>query len=411
MDKAEVVFLSNDLDITQAVQNYMKSFDWIVRFYPKTRVFLEIGHEKERPNVVVFHFSKNARPDQILSELEIVRKKFQRSAFLILWEQVPSPELQRQCEEFKVEAWFEPEMVKSTTILFYFLCHFVHGQYYRVEANDLFPETELSFTCYRYLNLNRRYLPVAFRQWPLREKKFKRLQVAKDLFIRFSDTLHFQTYVETYNDMFKNGLRKRVRASLIHFMSAWHQTKMEYIIGKKNQPEFLEKALDQMVSYYLKSDDRKILYPPVDVGVLSEFDRSGYVCLYMSLFAHLLGRPDYLKIWKNVLEISASDLNFDVNIFRDINRKHSISLNESIRAARESNISQDEISSDAQAIELLKLAQMIDFVSREDTGDVTLFDLIKKACTREDVKKFVDPEVIKAVLAGLEAPVTEKAAS
>lgn len=109
--------------------------------------------------------------------------------------------------------------LSETRKLEYVLLAKTRGRYFEVPHLDLFSMTKIPFAASVRLSLNQKYLAVISREAVLTEEKVQKLSVHPVLYSDFAEAFGYQNYVFTYYDTSGRGLKKRVRASFIHFVS------------------------------------------------------------------------------------------------------------------------------------------------------------------------------------------------
>ncbi len=171
-----------------------------------------------QPQIVLIE-QRTAEPlDQLSKKIQRILVAFPRAVVIAIIQ-----------DEFKAAAleWLPQNNVLSlsqrelteTRKLEYALLAKTRGRYFEVPHLDLFSMTKIPFAASVRLALNQKYLSVIAREAMLTDEKVQKLSVHPVLYSDFTEAFGYQNYVFTYYDTSGRGLKKRVRASFINFVS------------------------------------------------------------------------------------------------------------------------------------------------------------------------------------------------
>jgi hypothetical protein len=126
---------------------------------------------------------------------------------------------------------------------FYYLCSLmVQGTYIPVPVTDLFPSTRVNFNGYHKLIINQKFLPVIFAGFDFSDKKYRRLEPAKQIYVRREDLNEYRKYIETYHDRTGSALKKRCRAMMMSLMALYTELILLLTLDSESSKEELLKA-------------------------------------------------------------------------------------------------------------------------------------------------------------------------
>jgi response regulator RpfG family c-di-GMP phosphodiesterase/DNA-binding NarL/FixJ family response regulator len=109
----------------------------------------------------------------------------------------------------------------KTAKLFYLSALLIQGTYIPVPVNDFFPSTQLNFNAFQKLQLNQKFLPVIFSGFNFSDKKYRKLESSKQIYVRREDLGEYKKYIEIYHDRTGSALKKRCRALLMSLMGTY----------------------------------------------------------------------------------------------------------------------------------------------------------------------------------------------
>jgi hypothetical protein len=110
------------------------------------------------------------------------------------------------------------EEIKNSGKLYYLSAVLVQGAYFPVPVTDVFPSTQLSFNAYHKLLLNQKFLPVIFSGFPISDKKYRKLEPSKQIYVRRESLDEYRKYVEAYHDRTGSALKKRCRVVMMNLV-------------------------------------------------------------------------------------------------------------------------------------------------------------------------------------------------
>lgn len=184
--------------------------------------------------------------------------------------------------------------IKGSSKLFYLSALLVQGTYLPVPVTDLFPSTEISFNAYHKLNLNQKFLPVIFSGFTFSDKKYRKLEAAKQVYIRRESLEDYRKYIEYYHDKTGAALKKRCRAVMMTLMGLYTElTLLLSLDSEAAKKEQVAHKLEEFVTVcaslveYLKDcpDVWNVIAQSLDFK-FCRYERGVYIVAYAALIAH-----------------------------------------------------------------------------------------------------------------------------
>jgi hypothetical protein len=203
--------------------------------------------------------------------------------------------------EWFLQHYMTADMVSSFALEF-FLFHRIFCEFYPISPSDLFPDTEVYFNAYHFLPLNQKYLPLVHEDFLLSEKKHKRIEKLKSLYIYKEDTALYVQYIEKYFDQFNVGLKKRAKARIYHINVEWRELLYSYLFERREiesnfvvRPDFTI-WLDELMSYFSSSKDPwSLIYELMRLPCF-DYDRSLMEAVVACFLSRNLGDDEAEKI-------------------------------------------------------------------------------------------------------------------
>lgn len=175
------------------------------------------------PLMILLSLEETASLQDKLAALRKLRQVFPRSQVVMMVfgiESLEDADLLRAAGAHHLVLLQE---IISTGKLFYLAALLVQGTYLPVPVTDLFPSTQLSFNAYHKLLLNQKFLPVIFSGFTFSDKKYRKLEPSKQIYIRREDLGEYRKYIDTYHDRSGNALKKRCRALMMTLMGLYSE--------------------------------------------------------------------------------------------------------------------------------------------------------------------------------------------
>lgn len=111
------------------------------------------------------------------------------------------------------------------------------SQFFDIAPADLFSMTTLGFSVFVRMQLNQRYLGVAFRGSVLGDVKHQKMLKKRALYIQAREALIYLEYINAFYDTQGASLRKRVRALFLAVCQVWVELNEYLLFDYKNMPE------------------------------------------------------------------------------------------------------------------------------------------------------------------------------
>jgi len=208
--------------------------------------------------------------------------------------------------------------IRGSSKLYYLSALLVQGTYLPVPIADLFPSTEVSFNAYQKLALNQKFLPVVFSGFTFSDKKYRKLEEGKQVYIRRESLDDYRKYIETYHDRTGSALKKRCRTMMMTLLAQYSEIMLLLALDseaeKKEQlaariEEFVASAL-ALVDYLKDCPDVwNVIAQSLDFK-FCRFERGVYILAYALLIAQKaqLGQMKDLIMTALLCDIGILDL-------------------------------------------------------------------------------------------------------
>ncbi len=132
--------------------------------------------------------------------------------------------------------------------LYYLSALIIQGTYLPVPVTDLFPSTQVSFNAYHKLSLNQKFLPVLFSGFTFSDKKYRKLEPAKQIYVRRENLEEYRKYIETYHDSSGTALKKRCRATMMTLMGLYSELMLSLLLDSELvKKEILAAKIEEFV--------------------------------------------------------------------------------------------------------------------------------------------------------------------
>lgn len=184
-------------------------------------------------------------------------------------------------------------------------------EFYEIAPTDLFPDTMVYFNAYHYLPLNRRYFPLVHENFSLSERKHKKIENLKTLYIDRKDTTPYIQYIEKYFDQYKVGLKKRTRAWTYQLITGWRNFMMKRLYGFENPMDLATDCPDypiwinEVLNYWRSANDPwSLVFEAAQLSYF-KFESSCLETVIACFLSRFLGDDEAEKIINIKAEMSA----------------------------------------------------------------------------------------------------------
>ena len=262
------------------------------RFYSSLRLFLE--EDRIRPRTLLVDLRGIPPEEQsLLSKMRKIRPKTQ---IVGLIEKVEDKSPDWYLQHFMTTAML------SSFVLEFFLFQRNYCEYFEISPTDLFPDTMVYFNAYHFLPLNQKYLPLIHENFKLTEKKHRRVDVLKALYIFRGDSSAYVQYIEKYFDQFSVGLRKRAKSRAYQLLVEWRDLLYSYILEMREvescsttRPDFAI-WMNELLNYFSTAKDPWELMFELCRLSCFDFDRSLMEVVVACYLSRNLGEDEAEKI-------------------------------------------------------------------------------------------------------------------
>ncbi len=194
--------------------------------------------------------------------------------------------------------------------------------FYEISPMDLFPDTMVYFNAYHYLPLNQKYLPFIHENFELSERKHRRIEQLKTLYIHQSDSSAYVQYIEKYYDQFKVGLRKRARARCYQLLTEWRDLLYSYLFEMREIESFATTRpdmpiwLNELLNYIAASEDPWSLIFEICHMDCLRFDHSMAELIVTCFLSRNLGEDEAETLLDIKMLITICQMRGDVLLYR-----------------------------------------------------------------------------------------------
>ncbi|MBS1972572.1 MAG: hypothetical protein JSU04_19855 [Bdellovibrionales bacterium] len=138
--------------------------------------------------------------------------------------------------------------IRGSAKLYYLSALIIQGTYLPVPVTDLFPSTQVTFNAYHKLSLNQKFLPVLFSGFTFSDKKYRKLESAKQIYIRRENLEEYRKYIETYHDSTGAALKKRCRATMMTLMGLYSELMLLLLLDSEvAKKEVLSAKIEEFI--------------------------------------------------------------------------------------------------------------------------------------------------------------------
>jgi hypothetical protein len=212
-----------------------------------------LDDDKIRPRTLLLDMRVLAQSDQAL--LPKLRQLLPKTQVVGVVEKIED-----QKNEWVLQHFMTTEMMNSFTLEF-MLFQRNFCEFFEISPSDLFPDTMVYFNAYHFLPLNMKYLPLVHENFKLTERKHKRIETLKSLYIFRGDSSAYVQYIEKYFDQFGVGLRKRAKSRTYQLLVEWRDLLYAYLLERRPiestsivRPDYML-WLNELLNYLTTSGD------------------------------------------------------------------------------------------------------------------------------------------------------------
>lgn len=239
-ERDSLVLISADPGL---VLRYKQACEYLL-FEPRIFATLEelTRNDKCRPRTIVLDWTAEASISPAV--LVQIRESLSKLKVLLIVNRADAAKAAQKSSGFRDAAWILKEDFIKTFLTEFYLFQSAYCEHFAILTADLFPDTMVYFNAYRYLPLNQKYFPVIHQDFVIGEKKYRRIEAAKVLFIERHDATSYSRYIEKYYDLFNVGLRKRARARMYQLLSSWRDNLLKALFHSQTIEKFSEENPD-----------------------------------------------------------------------------------------------------------------------------------------------------------------------
>ena len=261
-------------------------------FYSSLKLFLD--DDRIRPRTLLLDLRGIPLEEQtLLSKMRRIQPKTQIVGLI--------EKLEDKSSEWYLQHYITVASL-ATFVLEFFLFQRSYCEYFEISPSDLFPDTMVYFNAYHFLPLNQKYLPLVHENFKLTEKKHRRIEMLKALYIFRGDSSAYVQYIEKYFDQFKVGLRKRSKSKAYQLLVEWRDLLYSYILEMREvdscstiRPDF-SIWMNELLNYFSTAEDSWGLIFELSRLPCFEFDRSLMEVIVACFLSRNLGEDESEKI-------------------------------------------------------------------------------------------------------------------
>lgn len=261
-------------------------------FQTNLEVFLD--NDKLRPRALLLDMREFSSPNEKM--LPKVRQLLPKTHIIGIVDDIKDKK-----PEWLVQHFITSHALASFALEF-FLFQKIFCEYFEISPTDLFPDTMVYFNAYHFLPLNQKYLPLVHENFVLSERKYKRIEMLKALYIFRGDSSAYVQYIEKYFDQFNVGLKKRTKSRLYQLLVEWRDLVYSYLLETREvesctviRPDFMI-WLNDLLNYFSSSGDAWGLLHEMCLLSCFEFDQSLMEIIVASFLSRNVGDDEAEKI-------------------------------------------------------------------------------------------------------------------
>jgi hypothetical protein len=308
--RIDVLLISASVDILKRIVQISEKYELSHHRVSEISEFEEGCYDIGRPHLIILDVSSLHEPQLALEKLYALQAMVPKSEFVCVVADDSDSSYNSLLRESGVtQVLTLSEASRSVKIDFLVLQKFLMD-YFPIDLKDLFPGTEITFNAFHFLQLNNKYLPVIFEDFVLSDRKFKRLEKIKSLYILKEDAAQYQKYIENFYDAMSVGLQKRLKAAFLQVSMTFTQARSLLVLGEgaASHQKFelmLQACIDshkKLIEYLKSSPEPLNQYLQLfKAHSFFGFDRSLLLTGLSGLLAHMSGIADPDEVMKAAL--------------------------------------------------------------------------------------------------------------
>jgi response regulator RpfG family c-di-GMP phosphodiesterase len=333
--RTEFLVVAKDDEVRALAQDVAEFYHFNAQYVGDIETLAAAGEEiKTTPVVILVSLLNFTSHKDKIKLVQQLHQLYARSQIVVVATGTENGEERLQLQQAGVQRWILLQEMKSSG-KFYYLCSLlVHGTYLPVPVTDLFPGTVVDFNAYHKLQINQKYLPVIFAGFTFSDKKFRRLENVKQVYVRREDLGKYRKYIETYNDNRGNALKKRCRAMMMNLMAASTELMLQLTLDFEiDRGENLRAKLDQFLQIAFELGDYLKECPDV-WNVISQslefkfclHERSPYILAYALHIAQKIELPALQDVIMAALLADLGILELSPTCFRQLQMRGGLQL-------------------------------------------------------------------------------------
>lgn len=317
-ERDALVFISEDAKI-------LSRFKMACEFLQVEMATLKSLHDfsaddKFRPRSLVLDLETDvAQSEEVLSK---IRRSLPKLNVIFVVEDPLSA-----AEKLKLAGYKTPYVVQRDQLVQTFLLEFLLFQkglceFYEIQATDLFPDTMVYFNAYHYLPLNQKYFPLVLEDFVLTEKKYKKIEAIKSLYLDYESTAPYAQYIEKYFDQFNVGLKKRAKSKVYQLISAWRKAQLKSLYSLETVSTITDEEpdfgiwLNDVLNYARSAPDAWSLFFDFSHLPAFRFESSCFVLMVASYFSRYFGQDELERIMNVQGMIASARLSVDPLLYK-----------------------------------------------------------------------------------------------
>jgi len=327
--RIEFLVIAKNADILSVCKDVAEHFEFRLEMCGAVEEIQLNTRTESSPLMTLVEFDSATSLQERQGILSHVREIFPRTQIAVVVEGVEAAE---DCEFIRgagAHHFIHFQEIVGSSKLYFFAAVLIQGTYLPVPVTDIFPSTQVNFNAYHKLSLNQKFLPVLFAGFVFSDKKYRKLEAVKQVYIRREDLDEYQKYIETYHDKTGAALKKRCRVVMMALMGLHCELMLlltldaeaakKSLVGDKIQ-EFTDLALS--LANYLKdcSDVWNVISQALDFK-FCYYERSIYILAYSLQIAQKAGIADLKTLIVSVLLADLGLLDLPAAAYKNIQTK------------------------------------------------------------------------------------------
>lgn len=307
--RTEFLVISDDSEILSRVKEVADYYAFKTNYAKDVFSVDSEGASKSSPQVVFISLLKSEALNEKIAAVKHISELCPRSQIILVVPSDDPTESQQALRDAGADRLLFDYEITSSSKIFYLCALLVQGTYVPIQVMDLFPSTQVGFNAYHKLPINQKYLPVIFSGFQFSDKKYRRLESAKQVYVRREDLNEYRKYIEAFHDSRGNALKKRCRATMMSLMAVYtelvillslesERTKHELV---KSQIEQYLNTVRELASYLKECPDVwNVIFQSLDFQFCRQ-ERGPSVLAYAIYIAQKLELSNFENIAMGIL--------------------------------------------------------------------------------------------------------------